>query len=249
LDHDGKETTYSAGAEVDEATLLAHSPDLQMAGNSVRLEGFTYRIDLKLGALSGQLTLEGPVGRSMPPAIIRGNGGWVSGYVVPVLSGTMQGRLDTGRESLVFDDGVGYHDHNWGFWEGVTWQWGQVAHDTLSIVYGRVFPPTEVADPSRVPGFLAVLGPNGPLGFSTNVSIDDRSLGRVAVRARGSTLDLQLTFKVGDTVDTKMALTQAPADRPMRFLQMGGEFRAMGTVAGRQIDFSSRGAAETFRTR
>ena len=98
-----------------------------------------------------------------------------------------------------------------------------------------------------VPGFLAVLGPAGPLGFSTNVSIDDSSLPRVAVRARGKSVDLQLDFDVADTVGTDMALSRAPVDRPMRFLQMAGIFRATGTVAGRPIDFSSRGAAETFK--
>jgi hypothetical protein len=247
LERDGKPATYSAAAEVDEAAVLAESPDIQIAGNSVRLEGLTYRIGLKLGGLTGDLSLDASIGGSMPPAVIHGNGGWVSGYVVPALSGRMQGRLDTGRESFVLDDGVGYHDHNWGFWRDVTWQWGQVAHETLSIVYGRVFPPAEVADPSRVPGFLAVLGPDGPLGFSTNVSIDDSSLPRVAVRARGKSVDLQLDFDVADTVGTDMALSRAPVDRSMRFLQMGGVFRATGTVAGRRIDFSSRGAAETFK--
>ena len=45
--------------------------------------------------------------------------------------------------------GTGYHDHNWGFWQGVSWQWGQVQHGDLSLLYGRVFPPREAADPER----------------------------------------------------------------------------------------------------
>ena len=98
----------------------------------------------------------------------------VSGYTSPVLSGTVRGALRIGGEPVAFDDAAGYHDHNWGFWEGVRWQWGQVAHDDVSIVYGRVFPPADVADPERVPGFLGVLGPEGPLGFSTTVSIRGR---------------------------------------------------------------------------
>ena len=46
----------------------------------------------------------------------------------------------------------------------MSWQWGQVQHEGLSILYGRVFPPADAADPDRVPGFLAVLGPDGPIG-------------------------------------------------------------------------------------
>ncbi len=247
LEHDGKASTYSASGEVDEAALLAKAPELDIAGNSVRLDGLTYRIALNLGELTGEIALEAPAGRSMPPAVIRGNGGWVSGYVVPVLSGEMRGTLKTRRGSFLFDDAIGYHDHNWGFWEGVTWQWGQVAHDTVSIVYGRVLPPADVADPSRVPGFLAVLGPEGPLGFSTDVAINEGELRRVDVRARGRGLDLQLNLSVDETVSTEMALTPAVFGRPMTFLQLGGVFRVRGKLAGREIDFTTRGAAETFR--
>ena len=172
LERDGRSTSYSAGSVVDEASVLAHAPDLDIGGNRVRLEGSTYRIVLALPGLEGEITLDPAAQRSMPPATIRGAGGWVSGYVVPVLSGTMRGDLRIGGDRLTFDDAAGYHDHNWGFWEGVRWQWGQVAHDDVSIVYGRVFPPADVADEARIPGFLAVLGPDGLLGFSTNV--DDR---------------------------------------------------------------------------
>ncbi len=70
-------------------------------------------------------------------------------------------------------DGTGYHDHNWGFWEGVSWQWGQVQHGDLSFLYGRVFPPREAADPNRMPGFVGVLGPDGPLGYATDVRITE----------------------------------------------------------------------------
>src|SRR5207253_7586883 len=114
---------------------------------------------------------------------------------------------------------------NWGFWQGVRWQWGQVAHDDVSIVYGRVFPPPEVADPTRIPGFLAALGRDGPIGFSTDVAIDEsREARHLEIRARGSALDLQLSFEAGETVTTPMALTAQPAGLPMNFLQLGGVY-------------------------
>jgi hypothetical protein len=34
---------------------------------------------------------------------------------------------------------------------------------------------------------------------------------------------------------------------PIDFLQLGGEYRVSGTVGARAIDFTARGAAETFR--
>jgi hypothetical protein len=246
LQHGGRATTYAANGEVDEASALASAPDLDIAGNRVRLEGSSYRITLALPNASGEISLEAAPQRSLPPASIRGAGGWVSGYVVPALSGTMRGTLRAGGESIEFADATGYHDHNWGFWEGVRWQWGQVAHDDISIVYGRVFPPPQVADPARIPGFLAVLGPDGPLGFFSRVTIDDATEGRIEVHAtRG--VDLQLTLTVDETVRTAMAMTNLPGRPPLNFFQLGGVYRVMGKVAGRDIDFTARGSAETFK--
>jgi len=252
LDRDGETTTYSAGAMVDETNVLASAPDLDIAGNHVRLEGSRYRIELALPGASGTLALDAAPGQSLPPATITGARGWLTGYTAPVLSGTVRGDLTIGREHIALRDAAGYHDHNWGFWKGVRWQWGQVASGDLSFVYGRILPPPDVADPERVPGFLGVLGPKGPLGFSTTVSLqetgDERGQPRrVEVQARGQTIDLTLVFAVDRVVRTPMAMTSTAAGMPIDFLQLGGEYRVNGTVGTRAIDFTARGAAETFR--
>jgi hypothetical protein len=271
LERDGQSSNYSAHGEVSESLVLADAPDLEIAGNRVRLEGRTYRMTLALDAdrdasvtqllrpavarlepratMTGEVVLEAAPNQSLPPSAIRGAGGWVSGYVVPVLSGTMRGTLRIGGESLVFEDAAGYHDHNWGFWEGVSWQWGQVAHGDLSVVYGRIFPPADVADPARVPGYLALLGPDGPLAFAAGVSIDDAQPGRVNIRAKGREVDLQMAFVADETVRTAMDLIGAPGVTPLDFVQMGGAFRVTGTGAGRSLDFNARGSAETFKPR
>lgn len=247
LERDGRSRNYSARAEIDEAPLLADAPDLEIAGNRVRLVDTSYRMTLALDGLTGEIVLDAAPGRSMPPATLRGANGWLSGYTVPALAGSMRGRLAVGGESLSFDDASGYHDHNWGFWEGVSWQWGQVAHDDMSIVFGRLFPPADVADPTRTPGFLVVLGREGPLGFSTDVTIDDSKTGRVEVNAHARDLDLSLGLVVEETVRTSMTMTSGPNAEPMSFLQLGGMYRAIGRIGERPIDFSARGAAETFR--
>ncbi len=252
LDRDGNTTTYSAGEIVDEARVLAAAPDLDIAGSHVRLEGSQYRIELALPGASGTLVLDAAPGQSLPPATITGARGWVTGYTAPVLSGTVRGALTIGREQMAVRDAAGYHDHNWGFWKGVRWQWGQVAHEDLSFVYGRIVPPADVADPERVPGFLGVLGAKGPVGFSTDVSVDETGdehaqPQRVAVRARGQAIDLTLVFSVDRLVRTPMPMTAAAPGMPAGFLQMGGAYRVTGTVGGRTLDFTARGAAETFR--
>jgi hypothetical protein len=255
LERDGTSTNYSAGAEIDEAELLAHAPDLDIAGNRVRLDDLRYRITLALPGVSGELSLAAEPGRSLPPATIRGARGWITGYTAPVLSGTFDGALTVAGQRVAINRAAGYHDHNWGFWKGVRWQWGQVAHDDISIVYGRVFPPADVADSGRVPGFMALLGPGGPLGFSTAVSIQESEAdeagapGRIAVTARGRSVDVSLTFDVERAVRSAMATTAAPGGPAMDFLQLAGTYTVTGKVGNRDVNFSSRGAAETFRPR
>ena len=258
LDRDGRTTTYAAGESVDAAKVLTTAPDLDIAGCHVRLEGSRYRITLTLPGASGTLTLDAAPGQSLPPATITGARGWVTGYTAPALSGRVDGDLTIGHDHVVLQAAAGYHDHNWGFWKGVRWQWGQVANGDLSLVYGRIVPPPDVADPDRVPGFLGVMAANptagsrqGPIGFSTAVSVEETGDAggvpqRVFVRARGETIDLELVFTVDRSVRTAMPMMAAPG-APTDFLQLGGEYLVKGKVGVRAIDFTARGAAETFR--
>jgi hypothetical protein len=201
--------------------------------------------------VTGELTLDAIPGRSVPPAAIQGARGWVSGYVVPVLAGVMNGALVIDGQRVPLDHLAGYHDHNWGFWEGVRWQWGQAAHGDLSIVYGRVFPPPDVADPERIPGFLGVLGPSGPIAFSTNVGIeetDDHGTPRaLTVVARGDHLDVRLALTIEESVRTRMQLTKDAGGAALDFLQLGGVYHVTGHAGTRDLTFTTRGSAETFR--
>ena len=200
--------------------------------------------------MTGEIVLEAVPGRSLPPLAIRGTRGWISGYVVPVMSGALVGTLAAGGQTVTLG-GRGYHDHNWGFWDGVTWQWGQVHHDALSFVYGRVHPPADAADPERVPGFLAALGPDGPIGYATDVSItetNDPATGRprgILVRGHGPSLNLTMELAVEDEVATRMApgFIGGATD----FLQLRARYRVAGRAGGRRFDFEAPGAAETFR--
>jgi hypothetical protein len=179
---------------------------------------------------------------------VRGRGGWVSGYVVPVLSGPLEGRLQVEDATLSFDGATGYHDHNWGFWRDVSWRWGQVAGDELSFVYGRLLPPAEVVDPDRLPGLLVALDSGGPVAFTTDVKIeeiDDPATGAprsIVVRARGESLDLTLRLAAGSPLRTPIVGAGAG-----ELLQMRAEYRVSGRVRGTAVEFTARGSAETFR--
>ena len=255
LDRGGRVDTFSAGTTLTEEA-LSHAPDLAIGPNTVRLDGLVYRIHLDLtgdaGRVRGDLTLQASAGRLVPPLQMAGSRGWITGYVVPVMSGALGGTITLNGAPIPLDGGTGYHDHNWGFWEGVSWQWGQVQHDDLSLIYGRVFPPAEAADPERLPGFVGVLGPDGPLAYATNVTIAETNDAagrpqRIEIRARGPALDVTLRFIVESAVTTPM--TQGALANDLDFLQMRGEYTVTGRAGTRTLAFTSAGAAETFRGR
>jgi hypothetical protein len=254
LERNGAVETFSAGQAISEAAVL-QAPDLTIGASSVTLDGLVYRVHLDLRGergrrVVGDLTIQATPGRLVPPLEITGARGWRTGYVVPVMSGALGGQLEVAGERVSLDGGSGYHDHNWGFWQGVSWQWGQVQQGDLSLLYGRVFPPADAADPDRIPGFVGVLGPDGPLAYATNVTISETNdprgrPQRIDVQARGSGIDVRIRFDVASAVTTRMA--QGPLNSGLDFLQLRGQYTVRGRAGGRTLDFTAPGAAETFR--
>ncbi len=174
----------------------------------MRLDGLVYRIHLDLDRRirpsrhRRYRARRPPPGGWFRPIEITGARGWRTGYVVPVMSGALDGALTVAGEPVSLAGGTGYHDHNWGFWKGVSWQWGQAQQGDLSLIYGRVFPPPEAADPERIPGFVGALGPDGPLGYSTDVRItetnDDKGRPRtITLRARSTSLSTRPALRRG----------------------------------------------------
>jgi hypothetical protein len=258
LNRGGHLSTFSESHTITDADALL-APDLTLGASFVKLVGMQYRVHLDLpdqgeGRVLGDLTIDATAGRLVPPLEITGARGWRSGYVVPVMSGRLNGTLDVEGDQISFADGSGYHDHNWGFWRGVSWQWGQVQHDDLSILYGRVFPPTEAADPDRIPGFVGVLGPDGPLVFTSNVGITETNDARgqpetvVVTANRGNRLSLELTFTVESAITTGAAGSRLLANS-LDFFQLNGTYAVSGHVDARTIAFTAPGSAETFRGR
>ena len=151
LDREGQVTSYGDAARLDPDEVLATAPELTIGRSRVRIDGDRYVVsfdlagDARAGARArrdarrpARLAGRGRGGAdraSRPHAAavaIRGARGWVSGYVVPVMSGALDGAIRVGPTTVSLAGGTGYHDHNWGFWEGVSWQWGQVQHEGLS---------------------------------------------------------------------------------------------------------------------
>jgi hypothetical protein len=265
LDRAGTRSSFSLAASVNEAELLRDAPEMTIGSNRVRLNGLRYELTVDLarepetgqragtpGHITGTLVIEAVPGRALPPSAIRGTGGWLSGYTAPVMSGKLGGALRLDGEVLIFDGGAGYHDHNWGFWKDVSWRWGQVQHGDLSILYGRIYPPPDAADPRRAPSFLMLLGADGPLGYATNLSIDETndSAGaprRIVVTGRSDSLDVTLDLAIEGSTTTRAG--DVLFGGGLDFLQMHALYKVHGSAGGRPIGFTARGSAETFRSR
>ena len=61
--------------------------------------------------------------RYFPPVELRDDD-FLSGYVVPALAATASGGSAPRGAAARSRDAPAYHDHNWGVWRDVTWEWG-----------------------------------------------------------------------------------------------------------------------------
>jgi hypothetical protein len=250
-------TSYSQSAIVSDEQ-LASAPDITAGLNSIRLIGSEYHVAIDLPAESGGPRASGDIvvravpGHSLPPFTMRGAAGWLSGYVVPVMRGELAGVIAIGGDRVDLRGGTAYHDHNWGFWQGVRWQWGQVEGDGLSFVYGRVYPPGAAADAARLPGFLVALGSQGPVGYATDVTIDETNDAVSATAPRrilvsGHSDSLTLTMDIAVDQITTTRTDTGSFGGGANFLQMRGAYRVSGRAGDRTVEFTAPGSAETFR--
>ncbi|MBV9774054.1 MAG: hypothetical protein JO040_08900, partial [Gemmatimonadetes bacterium] len=113
------------------------SPDLRFGGGDfVRLEGNDYHVAAGAGDARVDLRLAPAPGRYFPPTDLGGTT-LVSGYVTPALYARAEGTVCLPRCERV-QSAQAYHDHNWGTWRNVTWEWGSASDSALSLLYGVV---------------------------------------------------------------------------------------------------------------
>ncbi|MEO8575311.1 MAG: hypothetical protein ABI556_01360 [Gemmatimonadales bacterium] len=84
-----------------------------------------------------------PAPRAYFPGASLGSAEFVSGYAVPALRANASGRICIAARCEEYDEAQSYHDHNWGVWRGVTWDWGAARAGAYTILYGRVLGPEQ----------------------------------------------------------------------------------------------------------
>jgi hypothetical protein len=191
-----------------------------------------------------------------PPVEAAGEGGFVSGYVVPAAIARGDGTITAGGRTWTFANAPAYHDHNWGTWNRVHWDWGQVssADHEFALVYGAVHAGALGSESGR--RFVILTGRDG---FPRRpLSPDSIAYARLARggedRARAVEDPLRRRERgrlARGRVHRRGRARVAPARHVVRgrrvFLQMRGTYEVSGRVGGRAVRFRERGAAETVR--
>ena len=190
----------------------------------------------------------------------------VSGYVVPALRADASGRICVQARCEQLTNVQGYHDHNWGVWRGVSWEWGAARAGPYAILFGRVQPPDNEAASQPLfvyvvdsLGFLALFRPREVRYVDSGTPLSSGSALRLPARgelfdARGDdTLRVVLEVEDAHVTDTRRPLVERGdfmnARRIARpyFIQMKGTARLEGRIRGALIRAEGAGFFETYR--
>ncbi len=232
------------------------SANLSIGGNTVRQIDGVYHLSARASGPAGTVRLELSLtpdrNRYFPPVDLK-EGEYLSGYVVPALSGRASGTVCAGATCRQLNAVPAYHDHNWGVWRDVTWDWGAARGKQFNLLYGAVYTPDDS---------LYHSGSSSPRIF---VALVD-SLGvRQILRAREVRYTAQpgepptafdfVAARDADTVTLRAAIIDYQesegigAGRKRAFLQMRGDFRLEGRVGGAVVADSGTGFFETYLKR
>lgn len=211
------------------------------------------------------LTVAPAAGAYFPGAALS-SAGLVSGYVVPALRADATGQICVDGSCERLAEAQSYHDHNWGVWRGVTWEWGAARAGQYTFLYGRVQPADSVAASQPLfvyvvdsLGFLSLFRPREIRYVDGHVVRSGDTMVRVPshatlIDARGDdTLRIDLDIEDATATDTRRpsvergdASTSRRLDHPF-FIQMKGLARIAGRVRGHALVGTGAGFFETYR--
>jgi hypothetical protein len=243
--------TSDAGSAV--VTFDTSAANLTIGPNQVRQRNGTYVLRAvargETGAARVDLTVHPTPERYFPPVQLSEKS-LVSGYAVPALAASATGTLCVARRCTRVQDITAYHDHNWGVWRDVTWEWGATRGDRTSVLYGGI----SQGESAGSPLFLALLDSLGVRQILRCSSIDyegsQPAAGLAGARApeRFSLVASRLADTLRLEVDVADALATGMTVGGMRraFLQMRGSFRLAGKLDRKEISDSGTGFFETY---
>lgn len=264
---------FSRGVRADRVRFATHDADLALDDARVTVDDagrYRIRASVPAEAGGGRLSFDlvvTPAPRAWFPGATLVSGASPSGYAVLGLRAQADGTVCVDARCEALAGVQGYHDHNWGTWQGVTWDWGASRAGAYTLLYGRVRPPDD-ARAGDAPlfaylvdslGYRAVFRPRtityepgrtvataeGPLEVPARARLRD---------VRGTdTLDVVIDVDDATATDTRAGLIErGEGDYARRlatpwFLQLQGRLTLRGRVGGRPIGGTGHGFFETYR--
>ncbi len=252
----GRYERYQASVPGDSIRLDTTRADLRLGGNSVTQRDGRYTLQGRAGALRFALTITPHRNRYFPPVSLR-EGEYLSGYVVPALSASAEGEFCVAGRCTPLSGAPAYHDHNWGVWREVTWDWGAAHGRALDLLYGAVYAPDDTLPANRTGApriFVALVDSAGVRQILRAREV--RYAGRHPDSDRaGTEAPASFTFvaaRDADTVTVTATILDFQGSRTTstaatrRFLQMRGRFTLHGPLGGRAVADSGMGFFETY---
>jgi hypothetical protein len=257
---DGAYQRYSSQAGPGRTAFDTTSAEVTIGDGFVRQRNGTYHLR---GVAHGprepvslDLTVAPEPNRYFPPVELSEDG-FMSGYVVPALGASGSGSICIGQRCSRVRDVPAYHDHNWGIWRDVTWEWGAARGQRLSLLYGGIYGPDSRRDTistTSTPFFLTLMDSLGVrqvlrfgrIAYSGAHSASGRqgtiSPGKFSIVANRGADTLKLDVQVVDALATEMG----SGGLHRVFLQMRGQFTLSGRVLGQAVADSGSGFFETY---
>lgn len=258
------------------------SADLTIGVSTVRVQADgTYAVHAEANAQQGGAPMKidlvvSPAQRAYFPGASLSSGTFVSGYTVPGLRADASGQICVSGKCEAYVGAQSYHDHNWGVWRGVTWDWGAARAGAYTILYGRVLGPDQHGRQNPLfvylvdsLGFRSVMRPATITYEDGREIVVDGKKVRVPSRAlfadvRGAdTLRVELDIEDAIGTDNRRAATDGSpfaTAKPERgdpesekaaplpyFIQMKGTARIAGRIGGAPVSGNGTGFFETYR--
>jgi hypothetical protein len=263
-------STRRFGATIDRSRVRFSTTDANLVfGDShvTVLPNGDYEVRARAGKADISLVVH-PQPFAYFPGVAMGSGGFVSGYTVPALRASASGTLCVDGQCEKLTDAQSYHDHNWGIWRGVTWDWGASRAGEFAFLYGRVFPPDSTASAPPVLvylidslGFRAVFRPKLISYEDTRSVSSGGTILHVPARARfsdirdGDTLSVDISVEDAIATDTRpRSAKEGERGDPLGtekarpyFIQMKGTAKISGRIEGQPLSGTGTGFFETYR--
>jgi hypothetical protein len=247
----GGHERFSLQAPSSQVEIDTSAADLTIDGNTVRQRDGIYHLRARVPGREREVKIDVellPIPNRYFPPVELGESDFLSGYVVPALDAKATGKICVAGHCNSFTGVPAYHDHNWGVWRDVTWEWGAARGTRLNLLYGGVY------GPERAPFFLTLvdsLGVKQVLRFTEIQYQGARRIpasGQITAPERFTLVGtreadtVRIDVQVGDVLATEMRASKLRRT----FLQMRGRFSLAGRVVGEIVADSGTGFFETY---